>query len=347
MPYEIEKDLVLKVSFNGGGNHVGEVEAFVKDSGDLYYYLKGNFDNKGVIKGTVKYGDISDRDNNPSRRGVLTGLIGEAGASGAFVANINNGFGDYSGVFVAYSRSGLGREASPTTTPTPAIDTTPNRVTAADWVAGFDRIPFHVPSEPRSYQRSQFLRSTRGTLNTGETIKRSYSNVVPDVTHLTLADTAFGNNRGDVTDGIAMFKGKFSNGFEQNYAGVLSGTDLGAPVTETTGTAEWEGRFQTTEMDAKDFTLEIDFGKREVEAFVHRRTSNYYYMIGTFDRNGLIKGAVDSGQFTSGNRETPLNGSLHPAEMRGLIGQEGAVGVFVTDTKYSGYAGGFVARPTP
>ena len=273
LPYEIEKDLVLKVSFNGGGNHVGEVEAFVKDSGDLYYYLKGNFDNKGVIKGTVKYGDISDRDNNPSRRGVLTGLIGEAGASGAFVANINNGFGDYSGVFVAYSRSGLGREASPTTTPTPAIDTTPNRVTAADWVAGFDRIPFHVPSEPRSYQRSQFLRSTRGTLNTGETIKRSYSNVVPDVTHLTLADTAFGNNRGDVTDGIAMFKGKFSNGFEQNYAGVLSGTDLGAPVTETTGTAEWEGRFQTTEMDAKDFTLEIDFGKREVEAFVHRRTS--------------------------------------------------------------------------
>ncbi len=335
LPYEIKKALTLKVSFNGGTNHVGEVEAFVKDSGDLYYHLKGDFDDKGVIKGTVKYGDISDRNNNPSRNGVLTGLIGQEGAAGAFVANINNGFGDYSGGFIARSNS----VASPTATPTPLADTTPNRVTGRDWQAGFDKVPDAVPDTISSYytRKNQFLRSTGGTLNTGVR-----GDNAPDVSILTLADAAFGNNRGDATDGVAMFEGR------HRYAGVLTNTDLGAPVTQTTGTAEWEGRFQTTEMDAKDFTLEIDFRNREVEAFVHRRANYYYYMTGTFDRNGLIKGAVDSGDFTNGNRETPrYHGSSHPAEMRGLIGQEGAVGVFISDTNYSGYSGGFVARPTP
>ncbi len=345
LPYEIKETLVLKVSFNGGANHVGEVEAFVKDSGDLYYYLKGNFDDKGVIKGTVKYGDISDRNNNPSRNGVLTGLIGEEGAAGAFVANINNGFGDYSGGFIARSNS----VASPTATPTPVVDTTPNRVTAADWLAGFDTMPRTVPNTDtyRYSRKNQFLRSTGGILNPGVIVTYSGGrHTAPDISNLTLADTAFGSNRGDAADGVAMFGGKFPGGFRYEYAGILSGTDLGAPVTQTTGTAEWEGRFQTTRMDAKDFTLEIDFGNREVEAFVHRSTDYYYYMTGTFDRNGLIKGAVDSGNFANGNRETPrYHGSLRPAEMRGLIGQEGAVGVFISDTNYSGYAGGFVARP--
>ena len=160
---------------------------------------------------------------------------------------------------------------------------------------------------------------------------------------------------GDATDGVAFFSTATGN----FYAGILSGTDLGAPVTQTSGTASWVGRFQTLWLETNtDFILEVTFGgdgdnAGSIEAFVDRKGGLFYgspnnishfYLKGDFDDNGLITGTINAGDYTNNDR-WDTTGNRYPGLLTGLIGQEGAVGVF-HDTSYGGYySGGFVARP--
>ena len=213
--------------------------------------------------------------------------------------------------------------------------------------------------------------------------------------------------RGDAKNGVGFFNGVSSRQegskdvyFSHYYAGIFSGTDLGAPLTAETATGEWRGQFGVvgkkrfyndeivkdsggsgqlvTVIDdtgtvedidfTTDFTLEVTFGNTpgaagKVAAFVAQDSTNhiYYHLDGTYDGNGVISGTVDYGGFTDGDRTRPttpvaltvdhirLNGTL-----TGLIGQKGAVGVFIsnTDTEAEtrktgelGFAGGFVACP--
>ena len=167
-----------------------------------------------------------------------------------------------------------------------------------------------------------------------------------------------------------------------HYAGILSGTDLGAPV-DSTGMATWNGSFRTYNTNAVDFQLEINFGDSSISAFVkdaaietmvigervllgkgtvgntresfafRTRTAvvdNYYLLTGTYDVNGVINGDVNWGQFTGGNSATPKDNRTKNGTLTGLIGLGGAVGVFYSDTNddgtSGGYVGGFVAAPS-
>ena len=59
---------------------------------------------------------------------------------------------------------------------------------------------------------------------------------------------------------MAFFAAGYNNGGAYGYAGILSGTNLGAPLTDTQGTAKWIGSFREEGRDAVDFVLNISFG---------------------------------------------------------------------------------------
>ena len=157
-----------------------------------------------------------------------------------------------------------------------------------------------------------------------------------------------------------------------HYAGILAGTDLGVPVSSDVGTATWNGSFRTYNTNPVDFQLEVTFGGeggRTISAFVKdgaRRDDYYYLLAGTYTDAGLITGTVNWGTFsdialrTPTDGETPGTARATNGTLMGLIGVEGAVGVFISDvagstvrddavhvtTFIDGYAGGFVAAPS-
>ena len=54
------------------------------------------------------------------------------------------------------------------------------------------------------------------------------------------------------TDGVGFFAaGRNGTGGVYSYAGVLSGTNLGAPLTDTIGSAKWVGSFPTVDRRAR------------------------------------------------------------------------------------------------
>ena len=133
-----------------------------------------------------------------------------------------------------------------------------------------------------------------------------------------------------------------------NYAGIFSGTDLGAPITDRAGTtAIWYGSFNHTLNPSKDFALTVTFNKigGTLDAFVRAGIANNSFIFDDvrFDTRGLITGEVLYVTFLPNDRTaTPIT---QTATLRGLIGQQGAVGVFVGE-EGSNIGGGFVAHPT-
>ncbi len=98
---------------------------------------------------------------------------------------------------------------------------------------------------------------------------------------LNLADATFNGVAlgGDRADGVAFFAaGRANDGGYYSYAGVLSGTNLGAPLTDTIGSAKWVGSFKYEGYSRIDFVLNVSFGTGagagEVEAII-QRYSNY------------------------------------------------------------------------
>ena len=159
---------------------------------------------------------------------------------------------------------------------------------------------------------------------------------------------------GDSTDGVgfAFFR-------ENAVVGILSGTNLGLPRTETSGTVEWDGIFRSLVDNIyvnEKFTLTVNFGAGEqagtisafVEADNESSSSNYYRLTGSFNSVGFITGDILYGQFTDGGRDSPVNNTTTPGYVLGLIGEEGAVAGFISNNEGIGnarYGGGFAARP--
>ncbi len=342
----INGDFTLEIDFEDR-----RIEGFVAKQGrnlnSEYLYLTGDFNDNGVIiNGKANYGVFTNGErtmprNERSANGELTGLIGEEGAVGAYYSRATGGNG-YAGGFAV-------------------VPTDLSNVTYTDWLDSFTYNP--LSREPSiTHRRNQFLKTTEIGLNTG--VIRRYRppdsrNDAPIVNNLNLATATYNNVAlgGDKSDGVAFFNGYFEGSdAHYYYAGILSGTDLGAPVNQATGTADWNGRIQATDMPAKDFTLEINFAEKTVEAFVKKYSHSYgyysrqhYHLQGDFDDNGVIRGTVDYGAFDPNKLESRLaTGNRIPGIMRGLIGQDGAVGVFISDGfGYSSahYSGGFVACP--
>ena len=187
---------------------------------------------------------------------------------------------------------------------------------------------------------------------------------------LTLAD-AQGDLGGDDTDGIAIASALFGEGEElKSYAGLLSGSDLGARIDKTSGTAEWTGKialgwqakdatratvFTTndpsddsdngdpTDDDHNDFTLMITFGST-----TNLRATNIALFGGGETGTITIEAEVASGEsLVTGTTDVTVGSETVQAILRGIIGQEGVLAVFATDgagdgtREFGAYAGGF------
>ncbi len=213
-----------------------------------------------------------------------------------------------------------------------------------------------------------------GGLDIGDALR--VSNETPEVYSLNLRDALYGDipeegrrikpylltdaegeQTGDASDGVAFFYGSIA-GEPNGYAGILAGTNLGEVPDESTPSATWNGQFRVigNYFADKDFKLDINFRDESVEAFVQVRDEDdplHFLIKGDFDRNGVISGTVELGDYTGNDRTaTPLdNDDRGSGQLTGLIGVEGAVGVFIknpTDKADNfNFAGGFVAAPTP
>ncbi|MCA8833622.1 MAG: hypothetical protein K8953_00930, partial [Proteobacteria bacterium] len=194
---------------------------------------------------------------------------------------------------------------------------------------------------------------------------------------LTLGDTYSQGDKdfnldGDVADGISFLIGDVDTTTTINnkiYVGLLSGTDLGAPIDKNVS-ATWQGRLyylqtqsfgsigdintvlrKTVDVNrGVDFRVEVNFDEKTIKADVRHTTATAnrpinapYYSFdidGKFDaETGIVRGVV----------EVQVHDSLKPSyTLSGLIGEEGLVAVFGSDlpTETHTVFGGFVARPT-
>ncbi|MCA8836039.1 MAG: hypothetical protein K8953_13240, partial [Proteobacteria bacterium] len=290
---------------------------------------------------------------SPSATGSLTGLIGANGAVASFISDDRNPLSPDGGFVVNFGNYAGGFVALP-----PATPSTAPRVDFETWLASFDapNIPLTRAIRTQDFtsgnDKQYFIQGTVFGLNRAND---NYANEKGgnNPTVLTLGESF----DGDVYDGVAYLVGTH----QRAYAGVLLGTDLGAPVTGTTGTtAQWAGvfhdsRYVTTETS---FTLTVGFTAQggTLDALVERlfggneRTG----INGAFDANGVITGEVingtpnTSGCLTNGVltvTESCFTGS-NTATLTGLIGEQGAVGAFTGqwgNTPIRGWAGGFVS----
>ena len=234
--------------------------------------------------------------------------------------------------------------------------------TAKSWLQSFNE---PLPKVPNTVNpKNEFLQGTETGFDFNEfspvTITEIEFYSTPTNT-LTLAINSLG---GDSADGVAFFKGQVGNN-SYYYAGILSGTDLGALRTETTGTAQWNGIFQAIGRRVElgyngrniayantnvytDFTLTVNFGAGEqagtISASVHVSNpyNSLYSLTGNFDSIGIITGTVERSVGNFAGDTYRKSGIL-----TGLIGQEGAVGAFISESASTRgyYSGGFVARP--
>ncbi len=210
--------------------------------------------------------------------------------------------------------------------------------TSADWVASFTTAPL-ATTPTTGTPKNEFLQTTGGTLPTGALTANGGGAITVD--SLTL----------NANDGVAFFQG-YSGNNNAFYAGIFETTDLGAPFTNAVApSAKWRGQFQAigTFSVNSDFMLEVSFGGTgdiagSVEAFVQQEGSSYYLLAGNFNRQGvIISGTTRLAIFSNGDRNSIGDATLDGI-LTGLIGAEGAVGVFISNA--NAYAGGFIAAPT-
>ncbi len=155
------------------------------------------------------------------------------------------------------------------------------------------------------------------------------------------------NLGGDLENGIRTSRGTDGS----HYAGIAPNTNLGKPLIENSGSAKWRG-FVGSAFFNKEFTLDVDFLNNNVEGFFsgHEKSEFYdngthYLLSGIYDARGVIQGTAIRADF-AGDIKTGTQTNIHSGTMTGLIGQEGAVGVFISDNfsnDSDSFSGGFVA----
>ena len=224
--------------------------------------------------------------------------------------------------------------------------TTLSRPNAATWAQSFAtelRTEAFNAAEQNAdnNHRGHFLQGTADGLNRGD----DNTNLITNTLNF---DTAFDDD--NMTDGFAYFEGSGV----RYYAGIFSGTDLGAPVTGTNGTTViWNGFIRNTSggfgtQVAFELTVGFTGTGGTLDAFIPRPnlTTQAFTIDGDFDVKGVITGTVERGIYTDTSVETPVRTGGSAGQLSGLIGQEGAVAVFVSDLNVaSPFSGGFVAKP--
>ncbi len=225
--------------------------------------------------------------------------------------------------------------------PPPLLDI----VTTADWLGDGATSFATAPSPTRD--RNEFLQTTGMDLDSG-------GFATPTPTQRLNMKNGDGSLSlgGDLTDGVAFFTAT-PRGTPRHYAGIFSGTNLGAPLpvvqeaNADASHAQWSGWFQTTTGVSKPFVMTVDYANRlfDAEVMVDGNVDVRFVLEGGFDNQGAIaNGIIILADFTTGNAQNATIGIV-----TGLFGQEGAVGAFISERGVSGeashFAGGFVATP--
>ncbi len=229
---QVDAELTLTVTFNGDGE-TNTISGFVKDiygiGNRLSFEIKGDFNNLGVItNGEVNFAN-DENDNGiletselSYTAGVLTGLIGQSGAVGAFHGN--SSIITFAGGFVAQPHA-----------------------TSSDWVNSFDpKLNARLTATTVAADRKrQFLAGGEDALIDIE------DTIDPRIPYgLTFAsamyDSAALSGDNDIKDGFAGLVDSVSGNNKVYYVGLLSGTDLGRPLTATVGSITWNGQIETT-----------------------------------------------------------------------------------------------------
>ncbi len=362
--YTIGTDFALTVNFRDS-----TIEAFVKENDDTsnYYHIKGNYANiaernvDGIITGTVNFGTFSDIDartptNNRPANGVLTGLIGQRYAVGAFVSGTSTDGGATITGGTGPNGFAGGFWATPTATYDPNVRTT-------DWRRSFAS-PLSLQPETTS-PRNQFVEGIASATNQKLESPAITFDGVGQLSGLTVTNFATRLINGTRYYYATLPATRFN--FQPNF--VSAGLPL--PVFETGNpiSADWNGHINalhgaTGEFDT-DFAITVNFRDSTIEAFVKQgTTSNYYHIEGNYANNtaknadGIITGTVNYGTFSDVDARTPTNNRANNGVLTGIIGQNNLQAVFVSGTTTDGgvtitggtgddgFAGGFWASPT-
>ena len=309
----------------------GKIDAFVLDIiGSFDFLVAGTFDASGVIAGNIHYAKFTD-DNTPVPpsilNGTLSGLIGSGGAVAVFhsLQSLDDG---YVGGFIASPNVGNNDDNKPP----PAADPDPDKVDYSDWVR------VHNPGASLNLRepRRQFLQTRNKDISTFGIKEVSKYN-------LNLNTTEFEGRTigGDANDGVVFFDGLGSLAYY--YAGIFDTTDLGAPLTQTSGSLMWNGVISIYSHET-EFKITFTDAGGKIDAFVRDIFSTLDFLVeGTFDTSGVITGNVHYAEFD--NDDNPVLPPIPNGTLSGLIGQEGAVGAFYSRLISSRYSGGFIAGP--
>ncbi len=328
-----------------------DIKVYEFDNSTGTITIDGTFGTNGVIDGS--FSTTSTTPINAVNTDVI-GLIGAEGLVG--IMHGQNTAGDvFAGGFIALPE------------PTPVAN-------YAAWLKSFDET---LPTAGRHTAGldSQFLQSNEAGdgLNFGDVVLRFDTlnpNGAPirDFRTLTMDD--------NINNGVSFFtgsKGERGSFNPRFFAGMLSGTNVGAPLAVEIGkTAVWKGKIQWVgflngvtfpgnNQDARVLDLEVNFENREIVGFVKIDDRNHHLLLeaGYNSRGIFTNGTVKYGIFAGADRtatrtadgpqanrqfDRPFDGKL-----TGIIGSGGAVGVFINDqiTEDYGFAGGFWAVPPP
>ncbi|MCA8833779.1 MAG: hypothetical protein K8953_01730, partial [Proteobacteria bacterium] len=317
----LNKSFTLTVNF-GVGSQVGggTLSAFVPFGGStttLFYKIDAEFNADGLIitgdaaNPNILYDDFTGANPDmptgfdDSHTGILSGIIGEQGVVATFISNphaTDNAYA-FSGGFVAE--------------PVAPADDFPNKVTFNDWLRLSEDTPSAVPTI--GTPANEFLRGTKIDLRTAGTQISDTNTAAPTVTTVTLADNGLG---GDSADGFAFFNGYI--GQQHYYAGILSGTDLGAPLAQQPTNTVWRGHISLNGFATvnKSFNLTVNFGAGSqmgggtLAAFVKVFNNNdvsHYKIDAEFHADGLRVRVADSivyGVSTGGDPDMPTMAQL-------------------------------------
>ena len=183
------------------------------------------------------------------------------------------------------------------------------QVTASVWANSFATPLATEATVDHLYNtESQFLIGRATDLDSGDVP----SNIIRTSGNLNLADATFNGVAlgGDAADGLAFL----TNG--ALYSGILSGTNLGAPLTNTVGTAKWIGSFQLAGYSPTDFVLNVSFGTGSGAGEIEALIQSYIYF-----SDHHIKGEFDDAGGDNRGRLILgfIEGTIPPIEGRMLL----------------------------
>ncbi len=332
-------DLTLTVDFNAGTINTTTAAALTNGAGSLT--VRGRFGSAhslpdGILGGSVSYDSFN---------GALIGLIGDKGVLGVFHAGSNQ---LSAGGFYA--------------TPAPALPD----ATFATWADSFatgdllaeDGVEATVASATEGTDSSHFI---RGSATGIDGIYTEFSGGLARVTGLRLSDA-------DTDNGVAF--GYVTTGPGDNtalhFAGLLSGADVGAPITNIVTDVLWTGRIAgfidekrvNNSIQGSTLFLRISFtgdrgtiinwnGDGDPEesqgdaAAVSVGNSRFLSLVGGFTPAGVLTGTVKTGT------NAVVTQGIQSGTFNGIIGQDGLLAVFKSDDANTvHFAGGFAAVPT-